>query len=64
MRALSSFVYGVAAYIACHATLLYFIGFSGNLLVPKSVDVGGSAPWAEALGITCCCWPCSAFSTA
>ena len=50
MRGLISFFYGVAAYVACLAALLYFIGFSGNLLVPKSVDIGASAPWAEALG--------------
>ena len=51
MRAMFSFLYGVAAYVASLAAQLYLIGFSGNLLVPKSVDVGGSAPWAEALGI-------------
>lgn len=51
MRGLLSFLYGVAAYVAGFAILLYFIGFSGNLLVPKSVDVGGSAPWLEALCI-------------
>jgi methanethiol S-methyltransferase len=50
MRGLLSFLYGVAAYVAGLAALLYFIGFSGNLLVPKSVDVGTSAPWVEALG--------------
>jgi len=50
MRGLLSFLYGVAAYLACLVALLYFIGFSGNLLVPKSVDVGTSAPLAEALG--------------
>jgi protein-S-isoprenylcysteine O-methyltransferase Ste14 len=44
MRGLFSFLYGVAAYLAGLATLLYFIGFSGNLLVPKSVDVGATAP--------------------
>jgi len=49
MRGLLSFVYGVGAYAACLATLLYYIGFSGNLLVPRSVDVGAGAPWAEAL---------------
>lgn len=49
MRGLLSFLYGVAAYLAGLATLLYFIGFSGNLLVPKSVDFGASAPRAEAL---------------
>ena len=47
--ALPSFLYGVAAYVAFQATLLYFIGFSANLLVPRSVDVGASAPWADAL---------------
>ena len=51
MRGLLSFLYGVAAYAAGLVALLYFIGFSGNLLVPKSVDVGAGAPWAAALGI-------------
>jgi len=51
MRGPLSFLYGVAAYAAGVVALLYFIGFSGNLLVPKSVDIGASAPWAEALGI-------------
>ena len=49
MRALFSFLYGLAAYLACQATLLYFVGFSANLLVPKSVDVGGSAPMPQAV---------------
>jgi protein-S-isoprenylcysteine O-methyltransferase Ste14 len=44
-----SFLYGACAYLASQATLLYFIGFSGNLLVPRSVDVGATAPWAEAV---------------
>ena len=51
MRGLLSFLYGVAAYVACLATLLYFVGFSGNVLVPKSVDMGAAVPWVEALGI-------------
>jgi protein-S-isoprenylcysteine O-methyltransferase Ste14 len=50
MRGLLTLIYGVAAYVAGIATLLYFIGFSANLLVPKSVDLGTSAPWVEALG--------------
>jgi methanethiol S-methyltransferase len=49
MRGLLSFLYGVAAYVACLAALLYFVAFSGNLLVPKSVDVGAGAAWFEAL---------------
>jgi protein-S-isoprenylcysteine O-methyltransferase Ste14 len=51
MGALLSFLYGVVAYGACLASLLYLIGFSGNVLVPKSVDVGASAPLAEALAM-------------
>jgi protein-S-isoprenylcysteine O-methyltransferase Ste14 len=51
MRGLLSFVYGVVAYVACLAALLYLIGFSGNLLVPRSVDVGPAAPWLQALGV-------------
>ncbi len=49
MGALLSLLYGVVAYGACVAALLYLIGFSGSVLVPKSVDVGASAPMAEAL---------------
>ena len=49
MRGLFSFLYGVAAYTACLVVLLYLVGFSGNLLVPRSVDVGPSAPWAQAV---------------
>jgi protein-S-isoprenylcysteine O-methyltransferase Ste14 len=51
VRALFSVLYGVAAYLACLAAQLYLIGFSGNLLVPRSVDVGAGAPWGQALGI-------------
>ena len=50
MRGLLSFLYGVAAYVAGLAALLYFAGFSGNLLVPTSVDAGAGAPWIEAVG--------------
>jgi protein-S-isoprenylcysteine O-methyltransferase Ste14 len=46
---LLSFFYGVAAYLASLGTLLYFIGFSGNLLVPRSVDLGNSASAPVAL---------------
>ena len=51
MRGLWSLLYGLAAYATSLVALLYFIGFSGNLLVPKSVDIGPGAPWAQALSI-------------
>ena len=50
MHRLLSFLYGVAAYAAGLATLAYFVGFSANLLVPRSVDVGPEAPWEQAVG--------------
>ena len=49
MRGILSFLYGVSAYVACVAALLYFIAFSGNLVVPKSVDVGAGTDWFEAV---------------
>lgn len=49
MRAILSFLYGLAAYAACLAALLYLIGFSGDVLVPKSVDRGAAATWVVAL---------------
>ncbi len=42
-------IYGIATYAFFVATLLYAIGFAGNLVVPKSIDSGASTPLAEAL---------------
>lgn len=64
MRGLLAFLYGGAAYVACLVALLYLIGFSCNLLVPKSVDIGARAPWAEALAVDLALLACLAFSTA
>jgi protein-S-isoprenylcysteine O-methyltransferase Ste14 len=49
MRGVISFAYGLAAYAAGVAALLYFIAFSANLGVPRSVDLGAGAPWPAAL---------------
>ncbi len=38
------FLFGVGAYLLFLATTLYGIGFTGNILVPKTVDVGAPGP--------------------
>ncbi len=43
--------YGSLAYAVCVAALLYLIGFSGNVIVPKSVDGGTPTTLAAALCI-------------
>jgi len=48
MTAIMSFLYGLIAYAIGVGALAYFIGFSGDVLVPKSVDSGvaGGLPQA------------------
>ena len=49
MGALLSFLYGLVVYAFFWATLVYAIGFVGNLFVPRSIDMGSPAPLAQAL---------------
>ena len=49
MGAFGSLAYGMVVYLLFVATFLYTAGFIGNVLVPKSIDTGPTAPLMHAL---------------
>jgi methanethiol S-methyltransferase len=49
MGAWLSVAYGLGCYVLFLGTFLYAVGFVGDLVVPKSVDSGSTAPLADAL---------------
>lgn len=49
MKKVLSFVYGVVCYLAFFGTILYAMGFVGNLVVPKTIDSKPAAPLASAI---------------
>jgi protein-S-isoprenylcysteine O-methyltransferase Ste14 len=42
-------LYAIVSYAIFFVSFLYSLGFVGNYLVPKSIDVGGAANWSEAI---------------
>jgi protein-S-isoprenylcysteine O-methyltransferase Ste14 len=49
MKRIPSLLYGVVCYLAFFGTILYAIGFVGNLIVPKTIDSAPQTPLIKAL---------------
>ena len=49
MAGLVAFIYGIVAYGVTLVALLYLIGFTGNLIVPKTIDSGAAGPLLQSV---------------
>jgi protein-S-isoprenylcysteine O-methyltransferase Ste14 len=49
MAGLVAVIYGILAYGVTLVALLYLIGFTGNLIVPKTIDSGAAGPLLQSV---------------
>jgi protein-S-isoprenylcysteine O-methyltransferase Ste14 len=49
MKKIASLLYGLVCYLAFFGTILYAIGFAGNLVVPKTIDGEPETPILNAI---------------
>jgi len=49
MAGFAAVIYGIVAYGFTLGTLLYLVGFVGNLIVPKSIDSGTAGPILQSM---------------
>src|SRR5512143_1934868 len=45
----AALIYGITSYFVFFCSLLYAVGFIGNYLVPKSIDIGPESGLAQAI---------------
>ncbi len=49
---MAALIYGAVCYVIFLGSFLYAIGFVGNIVVPKSIDVGAGGPFVLSALIT------------
>lgn len=49
MKRISAFMYGILSYLIFFGSFVYLILFTGDILVPKTVNTGVASSWGEAL---------------
>ena len=53
MKKITSLLYGIICYLAFFGTILYAIGFTGNLVVPKTIDSNPGTSTLNAILVNC-----------